>query len=454
VTSSTQGKVAGIVLLALVFWGLYPHHYLVTSFAIVGLLSLFEAALSPMDFLNSVFSTYGGSGLWIIISGFILSAAMEVSGLARRIALMIATALGGDPNRVIFSVALANLAIAPLSPSTSAKAFLMLPICTGLIEAFNVEKGRSRFGAGLMMMSMAANNICSTAFLTSTVPNPISAGYIKSATNIDLGWVEWLRMGLPLTIILLVCSWALCTFMFSPEVRKSPGTLEHIKELRKNAGSLSRQEKLVATIFPIALGLWIFERNLHLRIGPMILNGGLVSLLVSLILFLPQAKVMKVGGFARRVPWGAIAVFAASLFLANGVRRWGALDPVANGLFSLLNLSRLQVPVFISLVVVLSMFLHIIFTSTTVYATVMIPLLIGLANLQGLPPQLIAIPGAFLAPLALILPVNTIPNIVFYSSGYFSQRQMLVYGTMMSIGSVAIILLVGLPLWRLQGLIP
>ena len=31
----------------------------------------------------------------------------------------------------------------------------------------------------------------------------------------------------------------------------------------------------------------------------------------------------------------------------------------------------------------------------------------------------------FLAPVAVILPVNTIPNIVFHSAGYFNQKQMI-----------------------------
>jgi sodium-dependent dicarboxylate transporter 2/3/5 len=452
VSSSMQGKVLGVVLLALVFWGLFPNHYLVSSISIIALLSLLEAATSPIEFINSLFSTYGESGLWIIISGFILSTAMEVSGLGRKIAFWIATALGGDPKKVILAIALANFAISPLSPSTSAKAFLMLPICTGLIEAFDVQKG-SRYGTSVMIMSMAANNICSTAFLTATVPNPISADYIRNATSIALGYVDWLRMALPITLILLVASWVICTIMFRPEVRKSQETIEHIGELRKRLGPLNMQEKAVAIIFSAALLLWIFERQIRIDIGPIVLNGGLISLFISLLIFHPRIEVMKFRGFTGRVPWGTILLFAASMFLANAVRRWRALDPVALSVFRLLDLSQLSVLVFVSLVVVLSMFLHLIFTSTTVYATVMVPLMISFANLQGLPPQLIAIPVAFLAPLALILPINTIPNIIFYSSGYFTQRQIIKYGIAMSIVSVVVILLVGLPLWKYEGLI-
>lgn len=346
---------------------------------------------------------------------------MENSGLARRIALWIVESLKGNPNSVVLSVAIANLAVAPLSPSTTAKAFLLLPICINLIQAFDVEKGRSNYGAAIMIMAMAANNICSTGFLTATVPNPISANYIRDASAIDLGWLGWLQMALPLTLIILASSWLICRWMFSPEVEKTPKALGRIKALSRELGPLSRQEILVAIVFSVSLFLLVTER-IH---G---LNSGAISLALSLILFLPKIGVIKIGGFAGEVPWGSIALFVASMYLAKAVGRWKVLDPVAQGIFKFLHLSRIPTQPFIALIVMVSMFLHVIFTSTTVYATVMVPLSISLASLQGLRPQLAALPIAYLTPIATILPINIIPNVVFYKSGYFTQRQMIVYG--------------------------
>jgi anion transporter len=218
VTSQIQGQILGVVFLALVVWSLYPERHLESSILIIVLLSFFQASLDVGEFIESLFSTYGGSGLWIIVSGFVLAKAMEMSGLGRRMALWIATSLGGRPGRIVLSVAVANFVVAPLSPSTTAKAFLLLPICLGLVEAFEVEKGRSRFGTAVMLMAMAANNICSTAFLTATVPNPISAQYLNESAGLEIGWLGWLRMALPLTLLLLAASWFICMRMFKPEL--------------------------------------------------------------------------------------------------------------------------------------------------------------------------------------------------------------------------------------------
>lgn len=441
-----EDRILGVVFLALVLWSLYPKRHLESSLLVIALIAVFEASLNVGDFINSLFNTYGASGIWIILSGFVLAKGMEVSGLGKRIALVIMTSMGCKPRNIILAIAVASLAIAPLSPSTTAKAFIILPICIGLVEAFGVEKGRSQFGAAVMLMAMAANNICSTAFLTATVPNPISAEYILVSTGLRLDWGSWFRMAFPITVLLLAASYLLITRMFKPEIEESKETYDRICGIRDQLGPITRREMAVAVIFIIALILWITERY-----NPF--NAGLISLGLSLLLFLPQLGVMEAGKFSGTVPWGSIVLFAASLFLARVVAKYRALDPVAVRIFESVSLGSLSPLVFVGVIVLVAMLLHLIFTSTTVYATVMIPVVIGLANIQGANPILTALPVALLAPIAVILPVNTIPNIIFHTEGWFTEQQMIKYGVVLSLVSVAIVLVAGIPYWQLLGII-
>ena len=444
-TSTIQDQVLGVVLLAIILWSFYPSRHLESSILIIAILVVLQATLDVEGFISNLFRVYGGSGLWIIISGFILAKGMEVSGLGKRIALVIATSLGAKPRNILLAIAITSFAISPLSPSTTAKAFLILPICIGLVEAFGVEKGRSNFGAAVMIMAMAANNICSTAFLTATVPNPISAGYLADI-GLELDWVRWFEMAFPLTILLLAISYLLLIFMFKPEVEANRNTLQKVKELREALGPIKGSEKTVAIIFSLAIVLWISEQY-----NPF--NVGLISLLLSLVLILPQAGVMEPKGFGSSIPWGSIALFAASMFLARAVGEYHALDSVTLSLFNILNLEKFEAAILISVIVLVAMMLHIVFTSTTVYATVMVPIAIGLTQLHGLDPVLTALPIAVLAPVAIILPVNTIPNIIFYGEGWFNEKQMVIYGIILSILSVTLVLLIGIPYWRLLGVI-
>jgi di/tricarboxylate transporter len=234
--------------------------------------------------------------------------------------------------------------------------------------------------------------------------------------------------------------------MFRPEVKKTKESMDRINSLRDMQGSLSQGELMVAIVFSFSLILWITE-GIH---G---LNSGLISLALCILLFLPKIGVIKIGGVAGEVPWGSITLFAASMFLARGVGRWRAMDIVAERIFEVLELSGLSFISLFSLIVFVSMFLHVAFTSTTVFGTVMVPFSISLAGFLGLKPQTLALPMAYLIPIALILPVNTIPNVVFFSSGYFNQKQLILYGSIISIISALTIILFGLPYWTRIGLL-
>jgi anion transporter len=354
--------------------------------------------------------------------------------------------MGCKPRSILLAVVVANFALAPLSPSTTAKAFLLLPIIIGLADAFRLEKGKSRFGAALFLTAMASNNIASTAFLTATVPNPITAGYLAEL-GVSLDWFGWLRMALPFTAIILAISLLLVLRLLPPEVDAGAETVRKVCSLRDDLGPLSRSEKLTAVIFAGCFVLWMLERSLPF-------NAGVASLLISLLLLVPGFGVLEAKGFSSQVPYGSILLFAASMFLARSVGSHRALDPVANGLFQLFNLDALGSTVFTWAIVFGAMLLHAAFTSTTAYATVMVPLVAGLYKLQGLDPVFGSLAVGFLTPIAVILPVNTIPNIVFHEEGWFTERQMLVYGVALSFLSALLVILLGQPYWKLLGFIP
>jgi anion transporter len=292
---------------------------------------------------------------------------------------------------------------------------------------------------------MAANNICSTAFLTATVPNPISANYIASA-GLRLSWTDWFVMAFPLTVVLLIAAWFIIGAMFKSDIKQSKETLKEIMKIKKKIGPMRREEKIVALLFSIALFLWITDKY-----NPY--NAGLISLILSLLLFLPQVGIFKIKKFSGMLPWDSLFVFAAAMYLARVVEQTKALTPVVKGLIGQRN-TNLPEYVLVFLVVVFGIFIHIIFTTTTVYATIIMPIAIAIADVYNIPVSLLALPIAFIAPLGLILPINSIPNIIFYSEGYFSIKQIVKYGIVLSIISVILVMLFGIPYWKFIGLIP
>jgi sodium-dependent dicarboxylate transporter 2/3/5 len=77
----------------------------------------------------------------------------------------------------------------------------------------------------------------------------------------------------------------------------------------------------------------------------------------------------------------------------------------------------------------------LLFASNTVTATVVLPILIALAGDLGLTPLAIAIPAGFASSLAFILVTESPANVVLYSAGYFSIRDMARAGVWMSLAA-------------------
>jgi anion transporter len=445
-------RTLGVTVLALGLWAVFPNRAFWPSIFVIALLFLTQLATSVQELITMTGAAYGGSSLWIIIAGFIIAHALDVSGLSKRIALKIVSKLGGNSKRVIFSIAIANLAIAPLSPSTTAKAFLILPICISIAETFNAKKGLSNFGKALFLMSAAANNICASMFLTATVPNSVSQKALAT-TGADVSWLAWFAISFPPNILLLLVAWIIITRLYRPEVKVIEGGAEAVKQMSAKLGPMSRGEKLSLIVFATAIILWVTE-PLYMNFLPSPLNAGLISMILCILLFIPKIGVIKLGRFGKSIPFGPIALFAAALYLADAISKTHAFDPLVQELFNVLGIHAPPLIPTLVVVIFLSIFLHIFFTSTTAYATVVLPVVVAVATIGGLPPVALALPVAITMAYAFILPMNTIPNVVMLNSGYFRQKHMIIYGLMLSITATLVILLLAIPYWQIIGFFP
>ena len=77
--------------------------------------------------------------------------------------------------------------------------------------------------------------------------------------------------------------------------------------------------------------------------------------------------------------------------------------------------------------------LHLLFSSNTVTSTIIMPILIALAASLDMDVWSLAGPAAFTSSLAFILVTESPTNVVPYSSGYFSIRDMAKAGVPMTL---------------------
>ena len=79
--------------------------------------------------------------------------------------------------------------------------------------------------------------------------------------------------------------------------------------------------------------------------------------------------------------------------------------------------------------------LHLLFSSNTVTGSLIMPILLALALDLGLDAWTIAAPAAFTSTLAFILVTESPTNVLPYSAGYFSIRDMAKVGVWMTLAA-------------------
>jgi sodium-dependent dicarboxylate transporter 2/3/5 len=448
-----QHKLLAIFGGAVIAWITIGVNFAVSTFAIVSLLYFWVgnadgklnkagALLRSADFAVGGFAS---SSLWLLVTGFVISIAMTRSGVAKRLALYMMRFLGRTPTGAICSSMLANIVIAPLTPSNTARAAAMLPIVEGIAEAYQAKPGESNFGKALFLANTYTNNITGSMFLTGTIPNPVSVGLIASAAGLSAftTWSYWALAAVPTNLILLILTAWLLLKMYPPEVKELPGGVGYINEALTEMGPMSVQEKKAIGYFLLALVLWStdFYHNF---------NSSMVAFFVSLLIFLPKIGVLEWKETEKSLPWELFVYFGGVLTLSGALMKTKAFEWLIKSSLNSMGIQDVQM---MPLLIGFSIFSHIIWSTTTAMTGVMIPIYIGLAQTLGFNVVAFVLPLAIMMSYAFHLPFNTMGNIIWYGKGFYTVPEQLKSSIYVGLICWGLWAITAFTYWRVIGLL-
>jgi solute carrier family 13 (sodium-dependent dicarboxylate transporter), member 2/3/5 len=430
---------------------------------------------------DDVGASYGNNVIFLFMGGFLLALGMQRWNLHRRLALLTLKVMGTKPAAMVggFMIATGFLS---MWVSNTATAVMMLPIGVSVLtlvtqigsegaegagtsspsdeaprgksgagsgEAADAEPGavteeakkavrKSNFGTALMLGIAYAASIGSLGTLIGTPPNTLLAGYMADTHGVDIGFGQWMIVGMPLAVVgLFVCWFVLTKVLFKPEIKEIPGGKRLIDDELAKLGPMSQGEVRVLAIFVLAAVSWItvplvFE-------DPPISDAG-IAMAVGVLLFLLPAGAAKGVRLldwdtAVKLPWGVLLLFGGGLalsaqFTSSGLSEWiGESATVLAG-----------IPVLVMVLVVAAGVLALTeITSNTATAATFLPVAGGIAMGMGYDPMLLAVPVALAATCAFMLPVATPPNAIAYGSGYVTIGQMVKGGVWLNLIFVVLI---------------
>ncbi|EQM72372.1 SLC13 family permease [Stutzerimonas stutzeri] len=404
------------------------------------LLPILLIPLLGIDSLAKATAPYANPTIFLFFGGFVLGLAMQRWNLHRRIALATLLAVGNQPSRQIAGFMIATAFIS-MWVSNTATSIMMLPIglsVIGLLVAGSDEKEGGRFAIALLLGIAYAASVGGIATLIGTPPNALLAAFMRDNYDVQIGFGQWMLLGLPLSVGMLIFIW---WWLTRGGFKLAGGDSRNLLESEMAAlGPMSRAEKLVATVFMLAAAAWILQPLLADYVEGV--NDTSIAIAAALALFLIPVNLRERVFLmdweqANKAPWGVLLLFGGGLSLAGVIGASGLAEWIAE---SLGVFEALPLVLMIGLVALVIIFLTEI-TSNTATAAAFLPLLGALAVAQGMSPEMLAIPAAVAASCAFMMPVATPPNAIVFGTGQLPIQAMIKAGFALNLFGVVLVTL-------------
>jgi len=406
--------------------------------------ALLPLVLLPLLGLGSMKDTatnYANPLIFLFLGGFLIAAAVQRVGLHRRIALMIVTATGGTPARIVLGFMLAT-AFLSMWISNTAATIMMFAVGLSVIEFIRSESNDPaavrNFGVALMLSVAYSATIGGVGTLIGTPPNALLASFMAESYGIEIGFADWMRIGLPVVAVMLPAAWLLLTRVLFPAQSLGVADAGAIVARELAAlGPMGRGERLVATVFALTATAWILRAPLARWTG-LPLDDTMIALTAALALFaIPisraRAQFALDWGAAALVPWDILLLFGGGLALADGFGSTGLAEWIGAGV------SGVPVPALalVLLATVVMVYLTEI-TSNTASTATFLPILGAVALGLGLSPLALCVPIALAASMAFMMPVATPPNAIVFSYRDITLPDMVRAGFLLNIVGIAV----------------
>jgi sodium-dependent dicarboxylate transporter 2/3/5 len=410
---------AGLAVFVLVggLWTTQALHLSVTA-----LLVPLLAVLTGLMDLRAALASFAHPVIVLFLGGFALAAALQQQGLDRRLALAVLRLAAGRRAAAVAMV-FGLTALLSMWISNTATAAMMLPLALGLLRD---DDGPGERAFVLLGVAYSAS-IGGIGTLVGSPPNAIAAAHA------GIGFAEWMRIGVPLVLLLMPLMAATLFVMLRPRLAAElPSPAAWAPAL-----SWTASQRITVAVFAFAAAGWIGAAPLGRALG--IATDIDSAVAIAAIVALVASGVIGWQEIERHTRWGVLLLFGGGLALSevmavSGASRFlaGALTDALHGAsMVMLLLGAVAFVVFLTELV-----------SNTATAALLVPVFAGVATAMGLPPPLFAAAIAVSASCAFMLPVATPPNAIVYATQMVPQATMMRCGLVLNLVCIVVITLV------------
>ena len=403
------------------------------------LIPLLGIALGVTD-ARGAFAGFGDPIVFLFLGTFLLTGAAAQHGLIARLARGV---LGSElvrrkPARLLWAIAFLGCGLSAWMNNTATTA-LLLPLAL-TAESF----GSRRLLVGILLMTAYAPSLGGLATPVGTAPNLIGLRLLEQATGHRPSFAQWCMVFAPLAV--------LSTVLTAWWLRRGAGEAKHagVTGVRHETRAWSLAERTLVPLFVGVVLLWIVPGILAgtplqgaawLKAWQARLPEPAVPVLGALALFLlpsggpERARILDIS-VLRRVDWSTLLLFGGGLSLGGMMFDSGLARALGEGIFAAMPVGGTYG---IVLAATLMGVLVSEMTSNTASASLVVPVVLALAQAADLDPVKPALAATVACSFGFMLPVSTPPNALVFATGRVRIREMIAFGALLDLGGVLLV---------------
>ncbi|WP_029834445.1 SLC13 family permease [Vibrio parahaemolyticus] len=416
--------VTGISILVFVaiLWLTEAIHVSITAL-LIPMLAVFLGVFNTQAALNN----FSNSIIFLFLGGFALAAALHKQKLDQALADKVLLIARGRMSVAVFMLFGVSAGLS-MWISNTATAAMMLPLVLGVMTKLDAKKNHNTFLFVLLGIAYSAS-IGGIATLVGSPPNAIAAA------EVGLNFTEWMKLGLPISLILMPIAILVLYTMTKPD-------LSHKFELDHKPVEWTNGKMVTLAIFLLTVTLWIFSKQINTMLGGFAKFDTLVA--IGAILLLGASRAVEWKDIEKTTDWGVLILFGGGICLSNVLKATGTSVFLAHSLTGFLE----QAGVLLTILSVVAFVVFLTeFASNTASAALLVPVFATIAEALGLSPVILSALIAVAASCAFMLPVATPPNAIVFGTGHIKQKEMMRIGFVLNIACIGALTLFAWLFW-------
>jgi len=369
-----------------------------------------------------------------IMCCLIFAIALDKAGLTRRLGYFIVRKAGSNVTKFTFIIAI-GLGWASSFMHDAAACAIGIVTMLPLMKAAGIKPHTNT--AKFMMLSLPF--ACSCGGMGTLVGGGrcmVSAAFLKEFTGIEITFIDWILYAMPAALIMVPLAVFIVYLVFRPDP-----SIE-LPKFDEEIGPWSATEKKAVVIIAATFLLWLTKgiHGFHYSVTGML---GVASLVLC--------GVMKWQDVHEHLEWGtALFIFGGGISLGLAMGYSGAAAYFANLFFPMVQgggwfLLFVGVGVFGALITNVM--------ANVAAAALILPIVIPMAQLEGVDPTILALCLGMATSFAMLLVIGCPPNAISYSYRHFKAADLSKAGVIATPVLLAVLVLVVSVWWRIIGLL-